>query len=48
MKLLKKIEIWLGLREPRWWDVDADPIHMIQGRGLLLALGHRRATGGGL
>ena len=44
MKLLKKIEIWLGLREPRWWDgVEADPVHLIQGRALAAALNHRRA-----
>lgn len=44
-KLLKKFRLWLGLEEPNWWDeLDADPIHLIEGEPLAAALNHRRAT----
>lgn len=42
--LIRRIAVWLGLAEPRWWDeVEADPVQTIQGRYLLDALNHRRA-----
>lgn len=42
--LIRRIGIWLGLVEPRWWDsVEADHVNVICGRHLLDALNHRRA-----
>jgi hypothetical protein len=29
--------------ETRWWDVEDDPLNIIQGEALMAALNHRRA-----
>lgn len=38
-KLLKRIRIWLGLEEAKWWD--EDPVPVIRGTDLLDVLNHR-------
>lgn len=43
-RLIRRIGIWLGLVEPRWWDdVESDHVYVIHGRDLFDALNHRRA-----
>ena len=42
-RTLKRIRIWLGLEEPRWWDRSEESLNLIQGEALAAALNHRRA-----
>jgi hypothetical protein len=39
-RMLKRIRIWLGWEEPRWWD--EEPLNLIQGTALARALQHHR------
>jgi hypothetical protein len=43
--MLKRIRIWLGLQEARWWDFDDEPAYVIEGPALAEALRHIHHAG---